>query len=571
MYNTRTHESFATIQAAIDDVDTIDGDILTLNEGTYTENVLVNKRLTIQPVTGANVTVEAKDSDKSVFVINNEGSGSTIRGLNIISSENSYGISLSHSYNNNIINNTISNGNRGIYLYISGNNVITENIITGGYYGIVLYNSTSNILSGNTVKYNENGVYLFESNYNTINGNTISDNYYGSYFYHSNNNNVTENNFRGNWAGIYLYDTNNNSITGNNLTDNGAGITYYNSLSTTISGNSFTDNWLTDTATIDSGKMVMATTTYSCGPAALATILKSLGIYTTEVEIAKLAGTDETGTSLYGLKTAAQNKGTTAIGARLTLDQLKTNYIVVLTINDVNYFEVVQNITNTTVYLFDPNLGNIEMSITKFNELYTGVAFLINEQPPGNVTILTDDEMKNIKGNWHTIAIQHYYWTPGYFYVTWKRVTVSFSVPYVYLTWVPTFNLGQIHLGYYAAHIGWYRVSYGFSIPIIHYVPGHKVYYTTYIKVIDYKDVPKVRPSYEWKGTAIVKKRVYYSKNIVAGSVGVYSTLLAPLAGKYGIIGLSGGLFGIDSLWTGLNDYAAHLNEVGSQGWIDPK
>ena len=59
---------------------------------------------------------------------------------------------------------------------------------------------------------------------------------------------------------------------------------------------------------IDSGEMVMATTIYTCGPAALATILKNLGIYTDEAEIAELASTDKTGTSLYGLKRAAESK-----------------------------------------------------------------------------------------------------------------------------------------------------------------------------------------------------------------------------------------------------------------------
>ncbi|OEC84531.1 hypothetical protein A9507_01865 [Methanobacterium sp. A39] len=82
---------------------------------------------------------------------------------------------------------------------------------------------------------------------------------------------------------------------------------------------------------------------------------------------------------MYGLKTAALAKGATAIGVRLTVDQLETNYMVVLSINGVNHFEVVQNmekseifpvenhrfsnITNTTVYLFDHNLGNIEMTL----------------------------------------------------------------------------------------------------------------------------------------------------------------------------------------------------------------
>ena len=95
--------------------------------------------------------------------------------------------------------------------------------------------------------------------------------------------------------------------------------------------------------------MVIATTIYSCGPAALATILKNLGIYTTEAELAQLASTDETGTSLYGLKQAALNKGVTAIGARLSIDQLQPNYLVVLNIDGTQHFEIIRNITNMVV------------------------------------------------------------------------------------------------------------------------------------------------------------------------------------------------------------------------------
>ncbi|WP_286473733.1 hypothetical protein [Methanobacterium sp. CWC-01] len=37
------------------------------------------------------------------------------------------------------------------------------------------------------------------------------------------------------------------------------------------------------------------------------------------------------------------------------------------------------------------------MARDKFNELYTGVALIINGQAPVNATLLTDDEMRNIK------------------------------------------------------------------------------------------------------------------------------------------------------------------------------
>lgn len=104
----------------------------------------------------------------------------------------------------------------------------------------------------------------------------------------------------------------------------------YKSNNTSISGNNFNDNWLRDTSVIDSGEVIMATTTYTCEPSALAPILKGMEIYTTEAEIAQIADTDETGTTLHGLKTAVIAKGITAIAARLTTDKLQANYLVVL-------------------------------------------------------------------------------------------------------------------------------------------------------------------------------------------------------------------------------------------------
>jgi parallel beta-helix repeat protein len=493
VYNTRTQESFATIQAAIDDADTQNGDTITLADGTYTENVAIAIRVTITSVTGANVNIKAKNDKENVIIIGNSGSGSTIQGLNIIGSDDSYRISLSHSYNNNINNNTISGSNKGIYLYMSGNNTIAGNIIKDNSHGIVLYSSTSNNISGNTLQNNENGIYAINSNYNVITGNKIAENYYGSYIYYSNNNNITGNNATGNWVGVYLYDTNNNNITGNNLTDNGAGITYHNSIGTVLSENSFTDNWLTDTSVIDSGEVIMATTIYSCGPAALATILKSMGIYTTEAEIAKLASTDESGTSLAGLKTAALAKGATSvIGARLTTSQLQANNIVVLSINGVNHFEVIQNITNTTVYLFDPNLGNIQMTLAKFNELYitsggTGVALLINQQAPANATILSDSEMQTIKGSWRWEKVAHTYWTPGFYYPTVKWVTRSFSYPTIRFRWVPGYLLGGwIPIpGHFEPYVVWQRASIRVPTIVWRYRPGFKITYYTYKRVED--------------------------------------------------------------------------------------
>jgi parallel beta-helix repeat protein len=548
VYNTRTNKSFETIQSAIDDVDTLDGDILTLNEGVYTENIVINKRVTITPVTGANVIIKAKSPDKSVILVVNAGSGSTIQGLTIVGGDISYGIALSHAYDCTINNNVISNSTKDVYVYCSGNNHLIGNTVEGSTNGIALYNSISNNISNNTIINCENGIFLVISDYNTISGNTISDNYYGGYIQHSNNINVTGNNVKGNWVGIYLYDNNNNYISRNNFTDNGAGITYYNSMSTTLSENSFNENWLTDTSVIDSGEVIMATTAYTCGPAALATILKKWGVYTTEAELAKIAKTDETGTSLLGLRDAALSKGINAFGYVLNIGQLKNNYIVVLKINGYNHFEVIQNITNDTVTLFDPNLGIVQMNVTTFNDLYTGYAFVLNETIPG-VTQLSESQMSDIKGLWHTVRTIQWRWHPG----SWRTYTkvINRSIPYPVITW--SYHRGvNIWTPWGSREVGgfWYPSGYKikyyhihFTIRVRYYVPGYPEPYVTYKRVSDTSDINYVSfitacasgvggASLLFKGLTVGAAAVLTAEEIPATSstvVGIVGQLISPV------------------------------------------
>jgi len=90
-----------------------------------------------------------------------------------------------------------------------------------------------------------------------------------------------------------------------------------------------------------------------------------------------LAGTDVSGTSMHGLAQAARSKGLNATGMRLTVDELRHNMIVHVTIDGTPHYSVVKEVTNESVRLADPSLGNIEMSREKFNEIYTGNALVI--------------------------------------------------------------------------------------------------------------------------------------------------------------------------------------------------
>ncbi len=123
----------------------------------------------------------------------------------------------------------------------------------------------------------------------------------------------------------------------------------------------------------------MQTTTYNCGPATLATVLNNLGINVTEQELATLAGTDENGTTMYGLVQAAKAKGLNAVGMKISVNELKKNNIVFITVNGGPHYSVVREVTADKVLLADPSLGNIEMTKEKFAEVYSGNALVVSD------------------------------------------------------------------------------------------------------------------------------------------------------------------------------------------------
>ena len=133
--------------------------------------------------------------------------------------------------------------------------------------------------------------------------------------------------------------------------------------------NSTISESLAKTCTTD---IIMQSTSYNCGPAALATVLNNLGINATEQELASLAGTDKSGTTMYGLVQAAQSKGLEAIGMGLSVNELKKNDIVFLNASGNTHYSVVLEVTKESVKLADPSRGNTEMSKKEFQKVYSG-------------------------------------------------------------------------------------------------------------------------------------------------------------------------------------------------------
>ncbi|MEN4006061.1 MAG: cysteine peptidase family C39 domain-containing protein [Methanobacteriaceae archaeon] len=104
---------------------------------------------------------------------------------------------------------------------------------------------------------------------------------------------------------------------------------------------------------------------------------------------------------------AAQSKGLSAAGMELSISELRSNNIVHIVIDGTAHFSVIREITETSVKLSDPKLGNIVMGREKFHEVFTGNVLVISgpqeinqtaEQTNSSTENLTTEEMESIKG-----------------------------------------------------------------------------------------------------------------------------------------------------------------------------
>ena len=164
-----------TIQHAIDNVTA--SDTIYVANGTYSENVYVNKSINLTGNGYQNTTINsALDSDYVFEVIVNNVSISGFR-ITGATDDDQAGIYLDSAYYCNVYNNDVSNNFQGIFLASSFNNTIS-NITSNssGYIGIYLESSSNNTLTNITSNSNFQGIYLESSSNNTLTNSIVNAN-----------------------------------------------------------------------------------------------------------------------------------------------------------------------------------------------------------------------------------------------------------------------------------------------------------------------------------------------------------------------------------------------------------
>jgi parallel beta-helix repeat protein len=392
------------IQDAIDNASA--GNIICVMNGTYFENVVVNKSVTLKgidnPVVDANgsgsvIILSADRITLEGFNVTNAGDFAGDAGIKVLSCSNS------------ISGNTAINNYLDIFLYYSSNNTVTDNNASVEGYSPLLnssinnrydiYNSSSNdtiiqlptfpplihhppthppslpLLNGNGYGI---GIFLYSSSSNNISGNTVSNNgWYGIYLYFSGNNDISDNTLNdNNDDGIRLLYSSNNILTNNTFENDGLFVdsSYHN----TVEDNTVNDEPLVyledadDVEVINAGQVILVNcTNITVGNLDLSNTSVGIELWQTEnsrIKNNKMSNNNDDGIELM-------DSTNNVISGNNVFDNSDNGILLGFSSSNIIYLNNIMNNTDNAYTFGSANIWNSTETLTY---TYNGTTFKNN-------------------------------------------------------------------------------------------------------------------------------------------------------------------------------------------------
>jgi len=231
--------NYTNIQDAIDAAS--DGDTIFVYNGTYDENLRINKTLSVvgQSVGG----VILRSMGDGIYI---SADGVEVNNISIISNttgKNYAGIFCTGS-DTRVEEVTISGYDWGMYFDGAKSSIIRKNhIVTNNEYAIYMVNSSDSVIEGNEMDNNWYGLWAEYSHSLAIEQNNFSRNRWYALWLDNSGDSIIENNvFVKNWYSIYLYISGNNMISGNYIRQNEHGPQFVDADNNTFTRNTVEEN-----------------------------------------------------------------------------------------------------------------------------------------------------------------------------------------------------------------------------------------------------------------------------------------------------------------------------------------
>jgi len=235
--------NFDTIQEAV--VAASNGDTVYIKPGVYNEEVILNKSLTLMPLTGESEAIILKGDGKETG-ITITADGCSLQGLTL---QDFTGTAIYvQSSRNSIKDNVFKNANPAILVRGSHENTITENTIMDSQGAVALWdNSTDNQVSENDILGCNVSIIVREAAKNRILRNKISDAYWGIWLDNAGDCQIESNDIQSKRYGMWVLNSSNINIfqnkvlTGSPASDMTQGINLANTSGTTLQDNAIND------------------------------------------------------------------------------------------------------------------------------------------------------------------------------------------------------------------------------------------------------------------------------------------------------------------------------------------